>query len=156
MFDFDAGVLVPLFAIAIPIVAIVGGITAGIVRMILKARTIELAQRERIAAIERGVDVSKLPPLPGNIDGDDTPIFLSPREAALHRSRGLVVGGIVTLAVGVGLALMLYFLVDGEDRARVWAIGLIPALVGVGLLLSSMVMRRAADESSDRPAAPSA
>ena len=145
MFEFDSGVLVPIFSLAIPVVAIVGGITAGIFRMVLKSRALELAQRERIAAIERGVDVSKLPPLPVGIDSDDTPIFASPRQAALNRSRGLMVGGIVTLAVGVGLGLMLAVLND-DGNERVWAVGMIPALIGVALLLSSWVMRRAADE----------
>lgn len=146
MFDFDAGVLIPIISLAIPIVAIVGGITAGIVRMILKARVMELAQRERIAAIERGIDPAKLAPLPNAFDPDDNSnnLFFTPRQAALHRSRGLMVGGIVTLAVGVGLALMLGLLNDGSER--VWSVGLIPALVGIGLLISSMVMRNAANE----------
>ena len=145
MFDFDSGVLVPIFSMAIPIVAIVGGITAGVVRMVLKARMVELAQRERIAAIERGVDISQLQPLPsGGIDNDDTPIFGTPRQVTLNRSRGLLVGGIVTLAVGIGLGAMLALLNDGSER--VWAVGLIPGMVGIGLLLSSVVIRRSADE----------
>ena len=146
MFGFDGSVLIPIFSMAIPIVAIVGGITAGVVRMVLKARIMELAQRERIAAIERGVDVSKLQPLPmGGLDDNDSgSIYSTPRQVTLNRSRGLLVGGIVTLAVGIGLALMLGLLNDGSER--VWAVGLIPALVGIGLLLSSVVIRRAADE----------
>jgi len=52
-----------LFGIAIPIVAIVGGISMGIVRLLTAARLEELARKERIAAIERGVDPSKLPPV---------------------------------------------------------------------------------------------
>ena len=154
MFGFDGGILVPIFSMAIPIVAIVGGITAGIVRMVLKARAMELAQRERIAAIERGVDISKLPPLPGTIDGDDTPLFYSPRQAALHRSRGLLVGGIVTLAVGIGLGVMLAVLNDGSER--VWAVGMIPAMIGLALLISSVVMRRAADEDQVQQGPPRA
>ena len=62
--DIGAEFFVPFLVFAIPIIAIVGGITAGIVRTLGRQRLIELAQRERIAAIERGVDPSKLPPLP--------------------------------------------------------------------------------------------
>jgi hypothetical protein len=154
MLDFDSGVLVPIFSLAIPVVAIVGGITAGIVRMVLKARMMELAQRERIAAIERGVDISKLQPLPGGIDNDDTPLFVSPRQVTLNRSRGLLVGGIVTLAVGIGLGAMLGVLNDGGER--VWAVGLIPALIGVALLISAMLIRRAADEDQGSHSQPRA
>ena len=60
------------------------------VRMVLKSRALELAQRERIAAIERGVDVSKLPPLPGGIDDSDSAIFLTPRQNATRQARGLL------------------------------------------------------------------
>jgi hypothetical protein len=143
--------LIPIFAMAIPVVAIVGGISAGVVRMVLKARMLELHQRERIAAIERGVDPATLPPPPVDPEGDDR-IFYTPRQVALNRSRGLMVGGIVTLAVGIGLGLMLGLLNDGSER--VWAVGLIPALVGVGLLISSAYMRKAADE--DHGSAPHA
>ncbi len=152
MFGFDAEILIPIFAMAIPVVAIVGGITAGIVRMILKARVLELAQRERIAAIERGIDPSKLSPLPLGVEVDEGPVFQSPRQATLHRARGLLVGGIVTLSVGIGLGLMLLFLNDGSEH--VWAVGLIPALVGLALLVSSALMRRAADEDSGTAPAP--
>jgi hypothetical protein len=142
---FDGEFLIPIFAFSIPVVAIVGGITAGIVRMILKARMLELHQRERIAAIEHGVDPSKLAPPPASLvdDGDDR-IFYSPRQVMLNRSRGLLVGGIVTLAVGIGLSLMLGFLNDGSER--VWAVGLIPQLVGIALLISSVLIRRGVDD----------
>ena len=62
-FSMDSDWIVPLFALAIPIVAITGGIVVAVVRALGRQRMIELAQRERIAAIERGVDPSKLPPL---------------------------------------------------------------------------------------------
>ena len=54
--------MVVLFTI--PIVAIIGGITAGIVKSVHRQRLLELAQKERIAAIERGVDLEKLPDNP--------------------------------------------------------------------------------------------
>ena len=39
-----------IFAMAIPIIAIVGGISVAIVRLITQARLEELSRRERIAA----------------------------------------------------------------------------------------------------------
>ena len=155
MFEFDGDVMVPIFSMAIPIVAIAGGITAGIVRMVLKSRALELAQRERIAAIERGVDISKLPSLPGGIDDSDSAIFLTPRQNTARQARGLMVGGIVTLAVGIGLGLMLGLLNDGSEH--VWAVGLIPTFVGIGLLIASRFVRNSADdEHGTSPGAPRA
>ena len=64
MFRINADSFVSIFAMGIPIVAIIGGITVAIVRTIGQQRLAELAHRERIAALERGVDPSKLPPAP--------------------------------------------------------------------------------------------
>ena len=129
-------VIVPLAIFMIPVVAIIGGLTAAIARMIGQQRLMELAQRERIAAIERGVDVDKLPPLPSFVGGADGlgTMYLSPRDAAMRRSQGLVVGGLVTLAAGVGLGLMLYIIPDAR-QAHAWAVGLIPGLIGAALLV---------------------
>jgi len=128
--------LVPLAVFAIPIVAIVGGITAGIVKQLGRQRLIELAQQERIAAIQRGIDPSQLPPLP--IDSSADAIGMSTERSDLHRAQGFLTGGIITLAVGIGLGLMLNFLADREDH--VWAVGFIPAFVGIGLLISAAIV----------------
>ena len=53
--------LIPFVLFAIPIITIIGGIAIGIIRAIGEQRLLELAQRERIAAIERGLDPTKLP-----------------------------------------------------------------------------------------------
>ena len=45
MRDFEFGSLIVLFAMAIPIIAIIGGITAGIVRTLGQQRLAELAHR---------------------------------------------------------------------------------------------------------------
>ncbi len=127
--------MVVLFAI--PAIAIIGGIVSGIVRTISRQRIIELAQRERIVAIERGIDPSKLPPLPTLGDED----AFGPEAAlrrARHRSQGLMVGGIITLAVGFGL-MVLMLLMEPHDNK--WAAGIIPTFVGIALLLSSWLVR---------------
>jgi hypothetical protein len=151
MFHFDGGELVPIMIFAIPIVAIVGGITAGIVKTLGQQRLIELAQRERIAAIEKGIDPSKLPPMPIPAGDDDlAAAYLSPRQAALRRSQGLLIGGLVTLAVGVGVGIMLYIMPDTRDE-NVWAVGLIPGLVGLALLISSVIVRNSAPDDDRAP-----
>ena len=94
----------PLMIFALPIIAVVGGITAGIVKTIGQQRLLEMAQRERLAAIERGVDPSKLPPMPAAaLDNDPSSIYLTPYEHARRRSQGLLIGGIITLAVGIAV-----------------------------------------------------
>ena len=135
----DVGEFVPIIALAIPIVAIVGGITAGIVRTLGRQRLIELAQRERIAAIERGVDPSKLAPLPVSALDDEPDAWnMSQYDRDRRRAQGLMIGGIVTLAVGVGLMAFLNII---ERNENVWAVGIIPATIGIALLLSSWLVR---------------
>jgi len=151
MFTFDSGVLVPVMIFLIPIVAIAGGITAGIVKMLGEMRMLELARRERIAAIERGVNPEKLPPVPtGQFDNYGS--YVPHEQVTARRAQGLLIGGLVTLAVGVGLMFMMRLLPD-EDAHRSWAVGMIPAFVGVALLLSSLIVRRS-EPRSDQAARP--
>ena len=141
MFDFDADVFVPLMALSIPIVAIVGGIAAGIVRMMQRQRAFEMIQRERIAAIERGLDPDKIASLQRPLLYDDHGIYTDPVMAAERRRQGLLIGGIVTLFVGIAVAVFIRGVANGEDGDHAWLVGLIPAAVGVALLLSSFLIR---------------
>jgi hypothetical protein len=136
---FDNDFFVPFLVFSIPIIAIVGGITVAVVRSIGQQRIIEMAQRERIAAIERGVDLSKLPPLPNVGNNDDvSSMYLSPHEYSRRRSQNLMIGGVITLFVGIGVMFFLR-VVAGNDDA--WGVGIVPAAVGIGLLLSSWIVR---------------
>ena len=137
--SFSVGEFIPIIALSIPIVAIVGGITAGIIRTLGRQRLVELAQRERIAAIERGVDPAKLAPLPVTaLDDDPETWTMSQYDRDRRRAQGLMIGGIVTLAVGLGLMAFLNIM---ERHENAWAVGIIPATVGVALLLSSFLVR---------------
>lgn len=121
-----------LFTLAIPIVAIVGGITVAIVRLVTQGRLEELARRERIAAIERGMDPQKLHPLPGA--GSE---YYALGDSRLRRAHGLLIGGLILVACGIGLAIMLYSI---ESEKTHWVIGLLPMLVGGALLGSSAIV----------------
>lgn len=132
--------LIPVVAMTIPVVAIVGGVIVGVVKSVGRQRMLELAQRERIAAIERGVDLSKLPPLDlraheaaGWLDFQERP------SSPIRRAQGLIIGGIVTLFSGFAIAVFL-LMVDPEHDKPVWAVGLIPMFVGVALLLSAWIV----------------
>ncbi len=134
---FGPDVFVPFLIFSIPIIAIVGGITAGIVKTVSRHRLIELAQRERIAMIEHGLDPSKLPPLPITEDYAAGP-GLSPVDMSRRRAQGLMIGGLVTLAVGLSLGVLLFYV---ADEPGVWSVGLIPAAIGVALLISAVLVR---------------
>lgn len=141
MLRFDESVIMPIMIFSIPIVAIVGGVISGIVKTLGRQRLVELAARERIAAIERGIDLSKLPAMPEMpLDDDEAAAANIPRPgAARRRAQGLLIGGIVTLFTGSGVAIFLKVLSpSGEDP--VWAAGLVPAFVGAGLLVSAWLV----------------
>jgi len=133
MFHINSDSFVSIFAMAIPIVAIIGGITVAVVRTIGQQRLAELAHRERIAALERGVDPSKLPPPPvldyGPAYGTYNP---------LRRYHGLLIGGIVCAVVGFSIAA---FLMIMETEKNAWSVGLIPMGVGIALLLSALLIK---------------
>jgi len=133
MFHIDTDSFTGVFAMAIPIVAIIGGITVAVVRSLGQQRMAELAHKERIAAIERGIDPAKLPPPPVLDYGESFGAY-----SPLRRYHGLLIGGIVTLVVGLAVGVFLYLM---ETEKNTWAVGLIPAGVGVALLLSAMLVK---------------
>ena len=138
MFGFDEGALIPLAALSIPVVAIIGGITSAIVRGILRQRAWELVQRERIASIERGIDPEKLghltipDPFGGGFSSTDQ------RFESQRTRQNLMIGGLVTLFVGIALAI---FLNNVTEEHNVWTVGLMPIAVGLALLISATLIK---------------
>ena len=138
MFDKPENVFI-LLILCIPLFAIVGGITVGIVRTLAQQRQFELAQRERIAAIERGLDPSKLPAPPA-AGGDPymSHAWMSPGDRALKQYHGLMIGGILSLAIGIGMTILFRI---NEQEGHAWAIGILPDMLGLGLLLSAWLVK---------------
>ena len=135
MDNFDESFFVPFLIFSIPILAIVGGIVTGVVKVLGRQRMAELVQQERIAAIQRGLDISKLPPLPASLDDD---AGYTPAERNRRLAQGLMIGGLVTLAAGVGISTFLGLI---ETEKNIWAVGFIPAAVGIALLISWSIVR---------------
>lgn len=110
-----------MLGIMIPIIAIVFGLSIPIVSMIVdyrkRRRLIELHHAERMAAIERGME---LPPLPLEVLGQGR-----------KRPQTSLLPGLIWLFVGIGLFLGLGSIV-GDDVSR---LGAIPGGVGVAYLL---------------------
>jgi hypothetical protein len=59
-----------------------------------------------------------------------------------------MIGGIVTVAVGMGL---MAFLSVMEDHGNAWAVGIIPTTVGFALLLSAFLVRPRRDGGGQTP-----
>lgn len=115
--------------VLIPIIAIFMSLLIPIVYAITDYRRrrdiVEAHHKERIAAIERGMEI---PPLPE--------AFFKPLEKN-DRPRHLLTG-MIWLFVGIGVGVFLYT-VAGDDVA---AIGLIPAGVGLAFLVYYFVEGR--------------
>ena len=139
----DIGLAVVMGVISLGAIAIIGGVTTGIIRSVQRQRMVELTQRERIALIERGVDPEKLPALTthalslalGNGLADE-------RIQAERRKQGLVIAGLVFTFFGLGLGLLLSQVARDE---AVWSVGGLPLSVGLALLIGSRVVKAPAE-----------
>ena len=116
---------IEIMALMIPILGIVLGVAVAIVAIVTshreKLKRAELRYRERLAAIEKGIE---LPPDP---DPDAEPKKVTSLKSGL---------------VGLFLGVVLYFAlreVAGEDVAL---FGLVPAAIGVASLISYFVEGR--------------
>jgi hypothetical protein len=128
--------LIPIFGIVIPI----GGSLAALVVWLTlnyhkRRKLMELHHAERMAAIERGMDI---PPLPMElIDGRSTPrrrrTALLPGLVWFFIGLALVVGSLVggsnnddfpvfigLIPLGIGLAYLIYYFVEGRQVEARW------------------------------------
>lgn len=121
--------LVQIFGILIPVVAIIGGFSFAMlvvyVRFRRKREALQLLHAERMAAIEKGMD---LPPLPPEV-------LESGLLGGTSRWRARRSSGLMTLFVGLALTFVLRR--EGGDW---W--GLIVVAVGLAQLLSAYLESR--------------
>jgi len=117
----------------IPIVAIIGGITVAIIRILGAQRLAELERRERIAMIERGLDPAKIPPSANPYSYENGQGW----GTRSRRAHGLLIGGLVVVAVGIS---MMIGLGVTESHGASWTLGTMPFLVGLALLISAKVI----------------
>ena len=114
----------------VPIVGIVMGVMIPIVYQILDYRrrrdVVEAHHKERMAAIERGMDI---PPLPEAWLGERT-----------HRRPRYLLSGMVWFFLGVALFVFLGALVDEEPGVKF--VGLIPGGIGLAYLLYYLIEGR--------------
>jgi hypothetical protein len=113
----------------IPIIAIVLGLGTGMLSIFLNYRKrkdmFALYHQERMAAIEKGIE---LPPLPTDFFHDDGP--------SRRSSHGTLLGGLVLVFTGLALYLALHFTVSRTDAGGDVALyALIPAGIGAACLV---------------------
>jgi len=146
---FDEDLFVPFLVFAVPVVAIAGGILAGIIKTISAHRLMEVAVRERMALIARGVDPARIPGLPAGVGSGLFPL-LSFADHSRFRAQGLLIGGLVTLLGGIALGAFLGLTESWESRE--WTVALVPVSIGIALLASSAIVRaQGGDEVSSAP-----
>ena len=114
----------------IPIVAIIMGCSIAIVSIWgehkRKAQLLEQNHRERMNAIEKGLE---LPPLPANLvhDSSNGPATATPAKSLR--------AGIMLVLIGV----LLYFAILNVEAEEVALFGLIPAAVGIANLVYAAI-----------------
>jgi hypothetical protein len=121
--------VVAIMGVMVPIVAIVMGVGIGMLSLLLDYRKkrdmFALHHKERLAAIERGMEV---PPLPPEFFRENR----RPRVPGDYLRRGLVL-----LLVGIAITFALY---DTTRPNYLW--GLVPAAMGVANLIYYWVESR--------------
>jgi hypothetical protein len=129
-----------VLAMVIPIIAIVLGISVAMLGMWLdfrkKRELFQLHHAERMAAIEKGIDLPPLPPefFQGNRKQEKTPYTYLRR-------------GLIWLLVGIAVTAAMW---GTHDNDYWW--GLVPVAVGMAYLISFLVERgREPDSNNSRP-----
>jgi|ERR1700676_402802 hypothetical protein len=128
-----------ILALSIPIVAIVMGIGLAMLGLWFdyrkKKEMFELHHKERMAAIEKGVDV---PPLPAEF-------FQITRRQGFNDPAILLRRGLILLLAGVALIFAASY---SLKELSFW--GLIPAAVGLAYLISYLVERKRSPAGGDQ------
>src|SRR5262245_25732487 len=120
---------------------IVGGVFIVVSAMHYRAKMLEMAHRERLAMIERGIRPA----------GD---LAVPSRDRPKRRSYRLLSGGIVTVGFGLGMAMLLGF-TSREPEIAVGVGGAI-AILGAAFIVTALVANRDVPSSAEPQWPPSA
>jgi hypothetical protein len=119
----------PILALLIPIVAIILGFSVSMLSMTLdfrrKTEALKLYHAERMAAIEKGIE---LPPLPPGQFAQPTGAIES--LASRHRRNGLIL-----FLLGISIMIPMWQM----DLGPVFWWALVPTAIGLALLLASVL-----------------
>jgi cadmium resistance protein CadD (predicted permease) len=120
MFPFE--VSAEVIAIFIPIIVVLGVFAAVITSIVVSGKHKELAHRERIIAMEKGIPVPEMPKI------EKRPMHLTMRA-----------WGLIFMMLGVALIIAIW--VTAGVKAGIW--GLLPVAIGAAMLIAA---RREKDE----------
>ena len=151
--------VVSILGVMIPIIAIVMGLGLGMLKSCgwtsaRNAKSSRLHHAERMAAIEKGIE---LPPLPPEFFGSETKSL--PAEVLREELKGRHVGltylrsGLIWLLVGIAISVALYTNHDGGRSSAAWWGG-IPIAFGLSKLLFYFIANRM-NAGADAPGSPS-
>jgi hypothetical protein len=116
-------------AVLIPIAAVTGGVIIAIVAIVIGGRKKELEHKERLIAMEKGIEIPQ-PPKPVS-----RPAYQGNRSA----------GFVMTM---LGIAITVANWAVGGTKAGVW--GFIPLAIGIGLLISAVVEKNEVEKKEAR------
>ena|SRR6476661_8119313 len=129
----------------IPLAVIIGGIVVVAMGLAQRTKVLEMAHRERLAMIERGLTPppAVLPEMRGAVDGG--------RGALPPRSRRSMTLGILMIGFGLGLGMLIGFTGDSPDAAI--GVGGAVVVLGAALVVNALVLGRAGSAPPPPPAA---
>jgi hypothetical protein len=127
--------IIALGVMALPLAAIIGGITAGILKSNARHRLVELAQRERIVALERGIDPERLPKIEYPPGVGERGITFEQKQ--LRRSQVFRVWGLILTGFGTAM----FFGMGVAEGFREAAPVMMFVGVGIALILSGLMVR---------------
>ncbi|HEY3731633.1 MAG TPA: hypothetical protein VGL28_10300 [Steroidobacteraceae bacterium] len=143
---------VAVLGVLIPIVAIVMGLGVGMLKLWLdfrkKREILQAHHAERMAAIDKGIELPPLPPeFYSNGGGKRTELLsekFQGKQIGLHYLRS----GLVWLLIGVSIAAALYAESPHDAHDALW--GAVPAAYGLAQLLFYVIANRQI-ERADKP-----
>lgn len=124
-----ANVSADTIAIFIPILMVLGGVLIAITAIIVSGRKKDLEHRERLIALEKGLPVPEPPQRP---------------RRPVHSARRA--GGLVMTGIGIAITLGM---IGAEGWDEGWP-GLVPLLIGVGLLIAAFLDKREYEQERER------
>lgn len=133
----DESLRILAFGLLIPVVAIVGGLIIAALGLHHRAKLRELAYRERIAMIEKGL----VPPPetdPSRFERAMEGWDCAPADPAVTAQRHRA-AGVITVGAGLGVMLLLYF-VTGQERLA-FGVGGATIVLGLAFLVTSLLYR---------------
>jgi hypothetical protein len=145
---------VAIIGVMIPIVAIVMGLGIGMLKLWLDFRKkrdiLQAHHAERMAAIEKGIDLPPLPPQFYGSDGEPAPDSSQGQSPKLQAGSAYLRSGLTWLLIVLAIGIALYADHDNHAARNAAWWGAVPAAFGLSRLLFYYISNRAAARADAR------